>query len=135
MEIHFTRDSVCMGDDCFDNSRDYTFKDTDLQSEIMPRIKKEHFLASVNKNNVVWVLCNADGEEILSYLTLADKIICHTKKSTIKAICGKEKTLHFRYYSSPQKRAEHILKLNNGNAENIGRSDISEEYKLCNQLG
>ena len=27
MVIHFTRDSVCMGDDCFDNSRDFDFAD------------------------------------------------------------------------------------------------------------
>jgi hypothetical protein len=25
MKIHFTRNSVCIGDDCFDNSRYYEF--------------------------------------------------------------------------------------------------------------
>lgn len=34
VKIHFTRNSVCMGDDCFNNSGDFEFKKTDLWKRI-----------------------------------------------------------------------------------------------------
>lgn len=40
MNIHFTRSSVCMGDDCFDNSKDFEFDDTASWEDIMPIIFK-----------------------------------------------------------------------------------------------
>jgi hypothetical protein len=45
-----------MGDDCFDNSREYEFYNQATWEDIMPVIKDNHFLASVSGNDVVWVL-------------------------------------------------------------------------------
>lgn len=64
MNIHFTRASVCMGDDCLDNSKDFEFDDTASWKDIMPIIFKEKFLPSLHGNNVVWVLENAESKEI-----------------------------------------------------------------------
>ncbi|MDZ7548236.1 hypothetical protein GNF67_16035, partial [Clostridium perfringens] len=53
-----------------------------IVSKIMPVIIKNHFLASVYGNNVVWVLKNSKSEEILSYFTLKNKIIkCNTYRT------------------------------------------------------
>lgn len=132
--IHFTRDSVCMGDDCFDNSRDFDFQKSDSWEEIMPVILKNHFLAQVSGNDVVWVLINAIGEEILSYFTHKNKIIkCNTDMS-IEQICKGKYTLHFKYYSSPERRGEYIYKINSGNEYNMWHDGWLEEYKLCKAI-
>lgn len=131
MVIHFTRDSVCMGDDCFENSRDYTFDNNTSWDEIMPVIKKDHFIASVAGNNVVWVLINTEKTEILTYFTFIDKVIKCSNKLTLKDICGNSNSLHFKYYTSPQKRGEYILKVNNESEYNIWHDGWLEEYKLC----
>lgn len=39
-------------------------------------------------NNVVWVLKNSEGEEILSYFTLKNKIIKGNTYITINEICN-----------------------------------------------
>lgn len=119
VRIHFTRDSVCMGDDCFDNSRDFEFNRTDPWDKIMPVILKNNFLASVSGNNVVWVLKNSEDEEILSYFTLQNKTIKCNTNMTIDEICNGNYTLHFKYYTSPEKRGEYIYKINGSSEYNI----------------
>lgn len=131
VKIHFTRDSVCMGDDCFDNSRDFEFKKTDSWKEIMPTILKNNFLASVFGNNVVWVLKNSEGEEILSYFTLQKKTIKCNMDMTIDEICNGKYTLHFNYYTSPQKTGGYIYKINGSSEYNIHHDGWEEEYSLC----
>ncbi|WP_411167451.1 hypothetical protein ACH36K_09805 [Clostridium sp. MB05] len=102
-----------------------------IVSKIMPVIIKNHFLASVYGNNVVWVLKNSKSEEILSYFTLKNKIIkCNTYR-TINEICNGNYAVHFEYYTSPEKRGEHIYKINDGNEYNIWHDGWEEEYKLC----
>ena len=131
MIIHFTRDSVCMGDDCLDNSRNYIFDDDASWKEIMPIIKEKHFLASVSGNNVVWVLVNTQGIEVLSYFTLTGKVIHYMNKCRLDDICNGDNRLHFKYFSSPQKRGEYILKVNDNSTYNIWHDGWLEEYKLC----
>lgn len=129
--VKFTRDSVCMGDDCFDNSRDFDFKELDSWEKIMPVILKNQFLAQVSGYNVVWVLSNHKGEEIVSYFTLKNKIIKCNKAMNIEQICNGKYELHFKYFSSPEKRGEFIYKINNGSEYNIWHEGWLEEYKLC----
>jgi hypothetical protein len=114
MLIHFTRDSVCVVDDYFDNSRDYEFALNDTWDKIMLVIKENHFLASISGNNVVWVLQNNNGEEILSYFTSRDVVVKCTTKTLIQEICGESLELAFKYYISPQQRGMYIFKLNGG---------------------
>ena len=101
MKIHFTRDSICMGDDLYDNSRDYEFDENATKQDIMPIIKSKHFLATVVNNNVLWILYNTNGEKILSYYTLKDEIIYHTTKMTLSEICDDTYKLHFKYRCNP----------------------------------
>lgn len=131
VKIHFTRDSVCMGDDCLDNSRNFQFNRTDSWDKIMPVILESNFLASVSGNNVVWVLKNSEDEEILSYFTLQDKIIKCNTDMTIDEICNGNYTLSFKYYTSPEKRGEYIYKFNGCSEYNIVHDGWEEEYRLC----
>jgi len=129
--LHFTRDSVCMGDDCFDNSRDFDFPEQATWSDIMPYIKQEHFLASVDGNDVVWVLENGTNDEVLSYFTFDDIIIKSTTKDSVKDICGEKNTLNFKYYSSPQKRGKFIYDLFHGNQYEMWHEGWIKEYEHC----
>ncbi len=131
MKIHFTRDSVCMGDDCFDNSCDYEFNEEATWEEIMPIILENHFLASVSGNDVVWVLQNSKKEEILSFYTLKDIVVHCTTKTSILDICEGNYNLHFKYYSSPAKRGDYIERINDNSQYNMWRDGWIEEYKLC----
>ena len=131
MNIHFTRNSVCMGDDCFDNSRYYEFGDGATWEDIMPLIKEKHFLASVSGNDVVWVLQNFRKEEILSYFTLKDIVVHCTTKALLSEIYNGVYKLHFIYFSSPQKRGEYIEKINGNSQYNMWHEGWLEEYKLC----
>lgn len=131
MRIHFTRDSVCMGDDCNDNSRDFWFSEDATWEDILPVIKENRFLASVWGNDVVWVLENSRKEEILSYFTINDAVIRCTAKNTLREICGGVYELHFRYYSSRKKRGEHIEKVNGHDQYTIWKDGWLEEYKIC----
>ena len=133
MKIHFTRSSVCLGDDFFDNSKDFEFNDQATWEDIMPTIIKEKFLPSISGNNVVWVLENVKEWEILSYFTLKDKILKCSTLMTLEEICGTDKTLHFKYYTSPLARKEYILKINNGSRYNIWHDGWDEEYILCEE--
>ena len=132
MKIHFTRDSVCMGDDCFDNSRDYHFKSNSNIESIIPIIKENRFLASVSGGDVVWVLTDFSNKEILSYFTKKDIVIYHVDKNNeLSKICSKRRELHFKYYSSPKRRGEYINKLYNGDTNHMQKDGFLEEYKMC----
>lgn len=65
-------------------------------------------LASVSRNDVVWVLQNFRKEEILSYFTLKDIVVHCTTKALLSEICNGVYKLHFIYFSSPQKRGEYL---------------------------
>lgn len=131
MNIHFTRNSVCMGDDCFDNSRDYSFNPDAKWSDILPIIIKNDFLPSIHGNDVVWVLHNSEHEEILSYFTKTNTIIKCTNKVLLSEICNGINKLHFKYYSSRQSRGEYIEKVNGYSQYNMWHEGWLEEYKLC----
>lgn len=131
MRIHFTRQSVCMGDDCFDNSRDYEFEDGANWKDIMPVILENHFLASIHGNDVVWVMKNAKGKEILAYYTKKNKVIHCTDQKTLAEICGDTPELHFLYYSSRKARGDYIKKVNDNNMYMIWHDGWQEEYELC----
>lgn len=100
MTIYCTRDSVCMGDDVTDNSRDIGFANDATASDIIPVIKKNRFLASVSGNNVLWKCSSANNQHFLEYYTKSDKTVFHISENTpLSKICGDEMHLHFSYYS------------------------------------
>lgn len=131
MRIHFTRNSVCMGDDMSDNSRNYELSDDADLSDIWSLISEKNFLPHISGNNVVWLLVNNNGEEIFSYFTLKDTIVRITKKNSLGQICGDSATLHFRYYTSPAERGKELFQLYKGDVYSMWKDGVMEEYKLC----
>lgn len=125
--VCFSRDSVCAGDDCFDNSRRLHLDDDARWERIVPLLKEDHFFACVSGNDVVWVMENADGEEILAYYTKADRVVCRSEKAAVAQICSGSRKLHFKYYSSRKNRRTAIeSRMDGGSA--LG---LEEEIKLC----
>lgn len=129
--IKFSRDSVCMADDMNDNRKEVEFDLNDSWERLLEKVKENHFLASVSGNNVVWVLNDYEGNEILSYFTSADTIIKCTTKMTIGEICKKSAELHFKYYTSPLKRGQYIFNLYKGDMYGMYHDGWIEEYKQC----
>ena len=100
MTIYCTRDSVCMGDDVVDNSRDIGFANDASVSEIIPVIKENRFLPSVSGNDVLWKCSSRENQHFLEYYTKSGKTVFHIPENTpLGEICGDEMRLHFSYYS------------------------------------
>lgn len=98
MTIYCTRDSVCMGDDAMDNSRDIGFANDATVSDIIPVIKENRFLASVS--DVLWKCSGKDNTHFLEYYTKSDKMVFHIPENTpLSEVCGDELRLHFSYFS------------------------------------
>lgn len=131
MLIHFTRDSVCMGDDMMDNSRDYEMPDDAIWSDILEVIRDKRFLPHVSGNNVVWLLMNEKGEEIFSYFVLREILCKITIKNSLRQICRNSNTLHFRYYISPAERGEQLFRSYKGDMYSMWRDGVMDEYQHC----
>lgn len=103
--VRFTRDSVCMGDDISDNSRDIEFYDDSADVRVLiPTLKANGFFPSIAGNDVMWKIVNAFHEPILDYYTGSGGIVYHVRRKThIKNICGGELALHCVYYSNYRK--------------------------------
>ena len=101
MKIHVTRNSVCMGDDVFDNSRDIEFAVNAAVGDIIPALNANSFFPHVSGNDVMWALENACKERILEYYTKSGKqVYTIPKNALLKDVCGGKMTLHCVYYSS-----------------------------------
>lgn len=131
MRIQFTRDSVCMGDDVIDNSKEYELSDDADCLSIMAILKEKNFLPHVSGNNAVWVLINDKGDEIFSFFMLKDISVKITTKNSLKQICGDVNKLHFRYYTSPSERGRRLFHLYKGDINSKWRDRVREEYQYC----
>lgn len=79
-EIKVKRDSVCMGDDVFNNSRSYEVEEGLDLSSVMEMLINDHFFASVHGNDVVWSMnLEVTSQELASYQT-KKKLIFYTLK-------------------------------------------------------
>lgn len=131
MLIHFTRDSVCMGDDMMDNSRNYELPDDAVWTDIWSLVREKSFLPHDTEINVVWLLMNNKGEEIFSYFA-AREIMCKiTIKNSLRQICGDSNILHFRYYTSPTERGEQLFRSYKGDKYSMWRDGVMGEYQRC----
>lgn len=135
IDIKFTRDSVCMGDDVMDNSRTYQCNINSNYESIITIAKAHHFLANVSGNNVVWVVYNHLHKEVLSYYTKADKVIRIMNKHIIDEVSEGEYTLHFRYIVSPKVRKEQLMESYNYKMREMYIDGLGEELELCDKLG
>ena len=101
MTILLTRDSVCMGDDMVDNSREIGFADDASASDIIPVLKANRFLPSITGNDVLWKCSSAKNKFFLEYYTKSEQTVFHIPENTpLSKICGRELELHFSYFSS-----------------------------------
>lgn len=104
MLVHVTRNSVCMGDDVFDNSRDIEFAVNAAVSDIISVLNADSFFPRVSGNDVMWAVENAYKERILEYYTKSGKEVYKIHKNTLlKEFCGGKMTLHCVYYSNYNK--------------------------------
>lgn len=102
MVIHFTRNSVCMGDDVFDNSRDIEFIDNNATvHDIIPVLNENSFFPHVSGNDVMWAVENARRERVLEYYTKCGRKVYKVPKNTpLTEVCGDKMTLHCVYYAN-----------------------------------
>ena len=104
MIIHVTRDSVCMGDDTFDNSRDIEFDDNAPVGRIIPELNGRSFFPSVSGNDVMWAIENSRKKRILEYYTkLAGTEYKISADMLLKDVCGDKLMLHCVYYANYRK--------------------------------
>ncbi len=102
MTIHFTRDSVCMGDDCFDNSMDLSVEPDAPPEEILRLLVEKRFFAKIaGGNDVVWVLETHKGEALAWYPAWRESF-CYGPLQG--------RSLHWRYCTSPAVRAAALEK-------------------------
>lgn len=100
MTVHITRNSVCMGDDVFDNSRDIEFADDATAGDIIPALMKNRFFPHVSGNDVMWAVENAGKKRVLEYYTKSGDVVFKISRNTpLKDVCGGKPTLHCVYFS------------------------------------
>lgn len=134
MEIIVNRDSVCMGDDCFDHAKKYILSDDATYMDLFECLKKDKYFPSISGNNVVWVLTNKHYSCIFSYFTKTDKFSMGLAEKSLKIICKDSKELTLRYYASPQKWKECIYQMYNNDTHSMWKDGWSEEIKYCDFL-
>ena len=104
MTVHVTRDSVCMGDDTFDNSRDIEFDDNATVGRIIPALNERSFFPSVSGNDVMWAVENSRKKRILEYYTKLDNTEYRISSDMpLKDVCGDRLTLNCVYYANYRK--------------------------------
>ena len=132
MKIIVNRDSVCMGDDCFDHAKSYMLGDDATYMDLFECLKTDIYFPSCN--NVVWVLTNKHHDCIFSYFTKTDKLSMGLAEKSLKTICKDSNKLLFEYYSSPQKWKDTIYHIYNNDEHTMYKDGWLEEIKYCDFL-
>jgi len=131
MNIFFTRDSVCMGDDIFENKLKIEIDENHTYEQLFKLPISLNFLPQIYGNDVVWVLKKDKNTPLISYFTKIDKFYRGYAKETVGDTCREINSLHFEYYSSPIKWGEEIFVNNGGSNYSIWHEGWLEEYKSC----
>ncbi len=135
MILKVNRDSVCMGDDVSDHAIEMTVGETEVFSKFIRRLIELSFFPFVSGNDVVWTLY-CGGIDVCSYLTKRDCIytaFVHDEPSIIQFLSHREeKNVFFKYFISPEKRAEYIFKQNAGSHYHIWHEGYINEYRIYN---
>ncbi|MEG0367232.1 MAG: hypothetical protein RR585_10375, partial [Coprobacillus sp.] len=93
--------------------------------------KENHFLPSISGNDVVWVVKNHKGQEILSYFTKEDKVILLTVALNLEYACEGVYEFDFIYYPSPQARGRKIFDIYKGSHQWMWNDGVLDEYECC----
>ncbi|MCD7840672.1 MAG: hypothetical protein LUG46_08620 [Erysipelotrichaceae bacterium] len=136
MFIKINRDSVCLGDDMNDHSTTYLIDEDTRFSDIFSNLIEQNFFPKVSQNNVVWTL-TCDNNDIVSWTTydnqmhscipLNDGLQSEASPLNIQYFMN-IKEIHFKYYSSPLKRAEYLFKKYKGNKMLMQYEGYIHEY-------
>lgn len=134
MEIKINRQSVSMSDDENDHIITYTVSESTKFSDIFKELIKQKYFPTVSGNNVVWTMFCGE-EDLISWNTQKEKLCSRFIFSEPTIISMKRfalSNIHFRYYSSPIKRAEYIFRMFNGSKFHIWHEGFINEYDTYN---
>lgn len=132
MELIINRESVCLTDDVENHKRTFVLSDKATYEELFKKLLEEKFFPYISGNNVVWVLTSKQHSTLFSYYTLTGKIL--ERQKCLNEICGEEKKLLFRYYSSPSRWKDCITESYHGNISDMWKDDVMEECKYCDYV-
>lgn len=135
LKIKVSRDSVCMGDDAFDNTKTFSFDNDNITYEdLFNEMKNNGYFPSLSGNNVVWVLTTEGCNCIFSYFTRTDKLSMGLSEKSIKKICQNSNKVHLKYYSSPERWKEKIEEMHNEGADSMYEDSWFDELRYCNYV-
>lgn len=134
LKIKINRDSVCMADDIDEHKKTYQMDNDATYKDLFYMLKKDNFFPNVYGNNVVWVLTTEYCECVFSYFTKTNKLSRELCEKHLKNICSPSYEMHFKYYSSPGKWKEKILKMYDGDDYTMWREGWLDELKYCDSL-
>lgn len=127
MKITVCRDSVCMGDDVFDHTIQYSIPETATFLDVFRDLIRQGYFARVTGNNVVWTMV-WNGEDLMSWKTADNILFSHTAAEAPIAATQGQAAFRFRYFSSPESRALWIAKRFDGHQM---PKSYRVEYESC----
>lgn len=130
MEILINRQSVSMGDDVDDHIISYTVNELTKFSDVFTELIATKYFPNVFGNNVVWTMFWGE-EDLISWNTKEDKLysrFVECEPTIISMRVPVSCNIHFRYYSSPIKRAEYIFRKFNGSKFQMWHEGFMNEY-------
>lgn len=138
MKIKVNRDSVCLGDDIDDHTKEYQINDNSTYEDLFKLLLKDHYFPSISGNNVVWVLTSDISDCIFSYFTRTNKFSPGLSTNSLYQICYESsrpaEKLYLKYYTTPLKWKEEIYSLYHGNEYAMWRDGWTEEIKYCDYV-
>ena len=134
MKITVTRDSVCMGDDVFDHTKQFVLPEDASYEQLYNELMKQNYFPSISGNNVVWVLCNKKYDCIFSYYTYDNIFHCGLSEKDLCNIDDGTHSFHLKYFSSPEKWKVCFSGWYDNNMKDLYYDGWEEEIKLCDNL-
>lgn len=130
--LSICRESVCMADDVYDHSFTYTVDPSTTFRNVFLELIKQNYFPNAWRN-VVWTLFSGDAD-LISWKTAEDnfysrfideeKPVIHFLKEQATSV-----PIYFRYYSSPQNRAQYIFTRCCGSKFHMWHEGFLPEYK------
>lgn len=134
MKITVNRDSVCLGDDCFDHAKEYELPEHATYQHLFRVLKADRYLPHIAGNNVVWVLSNERQPCIFSYFTRTDKLFPGPVENRLDKLCEAPYHVHFRYFTTPLKWKEEICRMYGGDTYSMWRDGWLDEVQHCDYV-
>lgn len=134
MKITINRDSVCMGDDAYDRTKQFVLPDDAEYEDLYNELRKQSYFPYIHGNNVVWVLSNKEHECIFSYFTYDNSFSAGLNETLLSNIDDGSHRFHLRYFSSPERWKEYISNKNDSDMKTLYLDGWGAEIKHCDDL-